>query len=90
MKKTALIAAAFAAISTVAMAVSPAHATAVSPAHAEQIFQQIKGIGAGNTYHPKDGFVGRRKVGPKFFTPKTCYERKRVGPQNYVIVRRAC
>ena len=82
MKKTALIAAAFAAISTVAMA--------VSPAHAEQIFQQIKGIGAGNTYHPKDGFVGRRKVGPKFFTPKTCYERKRVGPQNYVIVRRAC
>ncbi len=40
--------------------------------------------------HPKDGYVGGRKVGTKWLTPKVCYERQRVGPKQYVLVRRAC
>jgi len=103
MKKNTLIAAAFAAISTVAMAGSPAFATAVSPAQATAgspayadllPSRAIGGIGSFNKgpfiEHPRKGFIGGRKVGPRLTTPKVCYERKRVGPQTYVTVRRPC
>ena len=40
--------------------------------------------------HPKTGYVDGKKVGPNWLKPKVCYERKRLGPQKYVIVRRAC
>ena len=95
MKKTALIAAAFAAISTVAMAVLPANATAIgeieASAYAGTELLRQQSVGRGKYIpHPKDGYIGGRKVGPQLVTPKICFERKRVGPQTYVTVRRAC
>ena len=89
MKKTALIAAAFAAISTVAIAGSPAHAKAVSPADAELLPTAYKA--PDEIMRRKTNSINRRAKKPAMrLNPKVCYERKRVGPQTYVIVRRAC
>ena len=89
MKKLNLIAGVLLAISPLAVIVSPAFAdTASSPlANAELI---RNGMGKGNTFHPNDGFIGRKKVGTKWLKPRTCYRRKRVGPKKYVTVRRPC
>jgi len=97
MKKTALIAAAFAAISTVAIAGSPAHAKAVSPAHALAVSPADAELlptaykAPDEIMRRKTNSINRRAKKPAMrLNPKVCYERKRVGPQTYVIVRRAC
>ena len=95
MKKTALIAAAFAAISAVATAVSPAQATArgemQAPAYADtDVLAQAGGPGRFPMPLQKRNYYGKQQKPNARITPKVCYERKLVGPQNYVIVRRAC
>ena len=97
MKKITLIVSAFAAISAVATVVSPAYATAMgemqAPAHADtEPLAQAGGPGPGRGAMPlhKRNYYGKQQKPNARITPKVCYERKRVGPQNYVIVRRAC
>jgi hypothetical protein len=94
MKKITLIAAAFAAISAVATAVSPAYATAISPAFADIDRLQNASeccIPPQQARRAENWSRTKIKRRPKIrLNPKVCYERQRVGPKQYVIVRRAC